>query len=90
MARKRHLFRWANGGVPDGVWPDGSVQNDSGLPQGPDPSLDGRLMVRRSGAGREYSLSHSSRLNWAGASQVELVGNLPLTPDRWPGSDRTR
>ena len=34
MARKRHLFRWANGGVPDGVWPDGSIQNDSGLSQG--------------------------------------------------------
>jgi hypothetical protein len=34
MPRKRHLFRWANSGVPDGVWPDGSIQNDSGLPQG--------------------------------------------------------
>ena len=37
MARRRALFHkacWVNGSVPDGVWPDGSIQNDSGLPQG--------------------------------------------------------
>ena len=27
--------RSANGGVPRGVSPNGSIQNDSGLPQGP-------------------------------------------------------
>jgi len=30
-----HNCRRANGGVPGGVSPNGSIQNDSGLPQAP-------------------------------------------------------
>jgi len=37
--------RWANGDVPGGVSPNASIQNDSGLPQGPADGSAGKLKM---------------------------------------------
>jgi putative tryptophan/tyrosine transport system substrate-binding protein len=42
-----HNVRWANRGVAGAFSPDGLIQNDSGLPQGPGHRVGGKLRMRR-------------------------------------------